>query len=144
MSELKFIRDKMVLLLTEWYECSHVSELWFIGSGHLHKFPNPSNRVVLLLNKCFPCISSLVSSKACHFINCLRLQVHPLLSQAPETEMFSNNSFNLLKPITFVSQRFSVLPVTQRLLKMELPIHKIGYSCSSSELKEGNKFFTHH
>jgi len=80
------------------------------------------------LNECFPWVS-LVSSKVHHFINCLCLQVHLLFYQALETEVFSNNSFNLLKPITFISQRFSVLPMTQKLLKMGLLIQKISYSC---------------
>jgi len=142
MSELKIIRDKMEMWLTEWNECSQMSELWYMGSGHLHKFSSPSYWIVLLLNKCFPCVS-LVSLKVHYFINSLCLQVHLLFFQASETKVFSNNSFNSLKPITFIPQRFSVLPMTQRLLKMGLPIHKISYSCASSEL-EGDRFLTHH
>jgi hypothetical protein len=125
------------------YECLQMSEVWFKDNRHLHKFSEPSNWVVLLLNECFPWVS-LVSSKVHHFINCLCLQLHLLFYQALETEVFSNNSFTLLKPITFISQRFSVLPMTQKLLKMGLLIQKISYSCASSELKEKDKFLTHH
>jgi hypothetical protein len=62
---------------------------------------------------------SLVSSKVHHLINHLSLQVYPLSSQDPGTEVISNNALNLLKPVTFISQRLSVLPVAQRLLQMD-------------------------